>query len=322
MMRRARRRWADRVGRQKPRSNMERHVEPLAQEVVIRVLKIPDKYRRFSVSPVAARRVYGISDACLSMLLDLGLPCKGVGEAAAFDPLDLESIALELGLPSSQMAAMRMWARSLKGKKVVEREFCEMTLSLHCPEPGHEGACNFSLGSHLATAMGRREPSESDHVVARVAMSSEICDFDAPFDVVAEEAQQLIFHRIPGELGHDLGFLRETGLADCRSASRRLVQVAAGVGYSARPACGFFIGAPFPCTHAWFEIRIDERWIAADPFFLNTLHRWNILSHADWPVARSPQCIVWRLQQAHELTMPLARHGNSPMQAVIAARWL
>jgi hypothetical protein len=297
-------------------------VELLAREVVSRVLHIPDRYRDFSVLPVAARRVYGIGDAALSMLLDLGLPCRGAGEDAAFDPLDLENTALALGLPSSQMAAMRLWSRSLTGTQVVDRRLCEMTLSLNCPGAGHEGDCDFSLSPPLAAAMGRDEHLAEHHVVTRVAMSSGIHDFDESFDAVAEEAQRLVFHRIPGALASDLGFLRETGLADCRTASRRLIEVATATGYEARPASGFFIGAPFPCTHAWFDLWVDERWIAADPFFLHTLHRWGILSPADWPVRRSPQGIVWRLELAHELTMPLVRHGNSPMQAVMAARWL
>lgn len=297
-------------------------MESLAQEAVLRALKIPDKYRKFSVSPVTARRVYGISDEMLPLLLDLGLPCKGVAEDVIFDPFDLESIALDLGLPSSQLTAMRMWARSLKGTKVVERGFYEMTLSLHCPEPGHEGDCDFLLSPHLAAALEEDERPDSEHVVVRVAVPSEIFDFDASFDPVAQEAQRLIFHRIPAGLSRDLGFLRETGMADCRSASRHLIRIATGAGLSVRPASGFFVGAPFPSTHAWFEIQVDGRWTAADPFFLNTLHSWNILSPVDWPVTRSPQCIVWHLEQAPELAMPLVRHNDSPIQTVMAARWL
>ncbi|MDN0197619.1 hypothetical protein [Streptomyces sp. S.PNR 29] len=297
-------------------------MELLARDVVTRALKVPDKYRNFSVSPAGAHRVYGISEALLSMLLDLGLPCAGVAEDAAFDPLDLENTASALGLPSSQMAVMHLWARSLARAKALQRECCEITLSLNCPEPGHAGDCDFSLSCHLAAALGGPERPEGDHVVARVVMPSEIYDFEAPFDVVAKAAQRLVFHRIPEELGCDLGFLKETQLADCRSASRYLSQVAADVGYASRPASGFFIGAPFPCTHAWFDIRVDDRWTAADPFFLNTLHRWNILTPEDWPVTRSPQNIVWPLEEAHELTMPLVRHGNTPVKAVVAARWL
>ncbi|WP_369174956.1 transglutaminase domain-containing protein [Streptomyces sp. R28] len=297
-------------------------MKALARDVVSRARQMPDKYRTFSASPVDARRVYGISEALLAVLLDLGLPCTGAAENVAFDPLDLENTAAALGLPSSQMVAMRRWTRSLAQAQTPERERCEMTVSLHCPEPGHEGGCDFSLSRHLASALGVSARSKNEQIVSRVVMATRIHDFDAPFDVVADEARRLVFHRIPDELAMDIGFLKETGLADCRSAARHLCQVAVQVGYVTRPAAGFFIGAPFPCTHAWFEIRIDDRWIAADPFFLNTLHHWNILDPEDWPVTRSPHSIVWPLEEAHELTMPLARHGNTPVKAVMTARWL
>ncbi|MFF9350159.1 transglutaminase domain-containing protein [Streptomyces sp. NPDC014734] len=303
------------------REDVEDQVEHVTHDAVAKVLLVPGRYRRFSVPRTAARREYGVNGELLDKLLDLGMPSHGTGADITFDSLDLENIALDLRLPSSQVAAMRLWARSLTGPKVPRLGLCEITLSLNCPEPGHRGNCGFSLSSHLAERMDAPRHPESEQLSFQFFAPAENHDFDADFTPVVSEARSLTFHRIPDELVTDMGFLKETGLADCRSASRRLLDVAEDAGYAARPAAGFFLGAPFPCTHAWFEVRVGERWQAADPFFLDTLHHWGILSPEDWPLTRSPKRIVWRIESEHELSMPLIRHGKRPMAAAVAARW-
>lgn len=106
--------------------------------------------------------------------------------------------------------------------------------------------------------------------------------------ILFDAAGELTFHFLPEELSEDLGFLRETGLANCYSAGRHLAALGTEAGLARRPAFGLFVSPPFSNRHAWIEIAVDGRRLPTDPFFVRTLTEWGLLDPQAWPPHRAP----------------------------------
>ncbi|MFD6530881.1 transglutaminase domain-containing protein [Streptomyces sp. NPDC060184] len=295
----------------------QRHVG----SVVDKVLLVPDEHRSFSTGIDEATRLYGIDAETMENLLDVGLPCIGTGPDLLFDALDLQNIGLDLRLPSSQWAGMRLWSRSLRSSRHFATNIREVGMDCKCPEPGHEGSCDFKLSSRMADhALTTKGAPKDGKILLEAHLSDRSYDFGAAFDPVVGCAQELRFHKLTENLAGDPGFLRETKLADCRSASRHLVRLATEAGFVARPASGIFIGVPYPILHVWFEVEIDSSWIAADPFFLHNLQQWGILRVEDWPLSHSPRNVLWRLNSTYEMNFPLAFHRGQGIPVGMTAR--
>lgn len=128
--------------------------------------------------------------------------------------------------------------------------------------------------------------------------------FGPAFAPLVAAATALRFHVLPAALSADLGFLRATGLADCRLATRHLTGLGAGAGLGVRPVEGRFVATPYAVWHTWVDFRTDDGWLAADPFLLGAFDRWGIIDGAQWPADRSP----------HGLLRPLAEtwHAGRP----------
>ncbi|WP_405775486.1 hypothetical protein OG241_09255 [Streptomyces sp. NBC_01390] len=282
----------------------------MTKTVMERVLKVPNSFRRLDSTSVDAQRIHGISPDLLDILLDLGLPHKGASEAARFDRLDLENISVALRLPSKHWLAMRMWPRHLTRPRTEEESVCKIHVSWRCPELGHEGVCSFSASPQLQTVSGdcARDIPDAGSLEIEVPLEDDEYVFGDPFHVVADAARTLTYHRISPELARDDGFLTETLLADCRSATRHLIRIADSTGFEARPASGYFVGTPFPTVHNWLELKQEERWVAADPFFLTTLRRWGLVDEEKWPTNSSPRKIFWRLGSSDSMPAPLVLH--------------
>ncbi|MDF3290274.1 transglutaminase domain-containing protein [Streptomyces silvisoli] len=291
-----------------------------AQSAVRKLLKIPSQHRRFSCTRADADRVFGIDGDLMDLLMDLGLPYKGGRRDTIFDPVDLENIGLDLHLHSANWASMRVWARSMKNPEQLENSSCEMHISWKCRNPGHEGECRFALSPQLRRVAGSEENHANEEMLVTAHLANDAREFDESFRAVALEAQSLTFHRLPHELAMDMGFLEETRLADCRSASRYLVRFARAAGLPAQPASGYFVAGPFPIPHAWFEIGVGKRWYAADPYWLNTLHRWGIADPDRWPLNSSPRGLLWRLDRILTLTRPLVTDRSRRASVDLMAR--
>jgi hypothetical protein len=262
------------------------------QAAVERILRIPNRYRRFTVERPELPRRFGIGDALLAQLLDLGVPHAD----DRFDRLDLENIGLALRLPCPRNTAMRWWARALSESR-VDRSADTLLLRAWCPAPGHPGECGLTIAPELSGAVVAQGESEPAGVWFKLSASrSELAwVFGPPLTGLFERARSLEFHLLPPALNADLGFLASTGLADCQLATAFLVSKAADLGLPVRAASGIFIARPYPTEHHWIECRVDDgRWLAADPFLLNALRMWGIIDGPEWTIDWSPHSLLWR----------------------------
>jgi hypothetical protein len=259
---------------------------------VARVLRVPNKYRRFTVHKSAVADLYGTSEEFLAQLLDFGLPCHG----GKFDRLDLDNIGLALRLPCARNKAMRWWSRSLIQSRV--RPLADMVrVQARCPLPGHPGDCDFALAAELADSLIAQEQQDPSAVwfTIRVSLTSSTWTFGSPFSDLFKRVLPLEFHLLPWPLDEDLGFLASTGLAECQLATMFLVSEAAELGLPVRAARGIFVANPYPVEHSWIECRVDDdRWVAADPFLLNAFRRWGIIDDPEWTIDSSMQSVLWR----------------------------
>jgi len=294
----------------------------LEKQAVEDVRKVPNKYRAFVIDLRRAAEIYGVKDGLLQRLLDLGFPhSKSRGEFL-FDVLDLQNVTLRLRIRSPFWDALNLWSRPLRNPMLLEGSACELRMVWTCPELGHEGGCHFTPVGEALRSIGEGGWSSMHEGSKRIEVHLEDGDhyFDDRFTPVLDEAQRMIFHKLPWQLSHDLGFLSEAGLADCGLATRRLLRIAMETDLIARPACGFFVGAPFPAPHMWLEIHSNGEWRAADPFFLNTLHNWGIMDPNSWPIRRSPRHVLWRVASAIESSMPLIEHNGQLAKVELLAR--
>jgi hypothetical protein len=306
-----------------------RPLSDAAADVLRRVHTVPDDHREFSVPPAEAARTYGIDEPLLAYLLGLGLPHRGTGTGSRFDPLDLENVAFGLTLNSAQRLVVSRWSRFLGPAVQRQRGHYLLRISWKCPDPGHGGPCDFAVTPLLPAvtdaarpgATARPDPGRDGTVIARVDPQWYDRSFPAAFRPVAVAARELTFHRIPRALAGDLGYLRATGLADCQLGNRHLMGIARAAGLTVRPASGYFVGAPFPGRHVWFEILLDDTWVPADPFFLDTLARWGVVRPSAWPLTRSPRNVLVRLETSDSVDSGLVTHQGRTAPLTIVARW-
>lgn len=111
--------------------------------VVDRVRRVPDRYRVFDRDSHTAQRVFGLGAEVLSVLLDLGFPCRGQNGERSFDELDLTNASLALRLPSPRYLAMRGWPQTFRSSSDSRPIRYDVTISAGCgfTEPGH--GCDF-----------------------------------------------------------------------------------------------------------------------------------------------------------------------------------
>jgi hypothetical protein len=87
-----------------------------------------------------------------------------------------------------------------------------------------------------------------------------------------------------------------------------------------RPSAGFLVAEPFLADHTWFDVKVDGRWIPADPFFLNTLHHWGVLDSDEWPLHVAPRNVLWRLSSTMTANA-LVRHAGGIAAISLSASW-
>lgn len=269
---------------------------PTTAQVVERARRIPDRYREFDVPSDTVLKVYRVPRPLLDELLDLGHPHRGRGGEQRFDVFDLENLTNALEINAPNWVLMRALGHTYDRDIGRIDDAYRLQVTARCPEPGHAGDCDVAPGRLLVPA-----PEEADDlsceppstVVRRVTLPAEEYYFEDSVLPLFEPAAQLTFYLIPTDLSTDLGFAAETGLADCRLANRLLLDRARRLVVEARIASGLIMAAPLPLRHMWIEVRVGDRWIAADPFFIRTLTRWRIISPQEWPLRRSPQRIYW-----------------------------
>ncbi|MDH6145166.1 MULTISPECIES: hypothetical protein [Kitasatospora] len=295
--------------------------DPTPAVAVERARMVPDRYRTFAADPSHNASVFGLQDGLLQELLDLGLPHERRDGRLFLDPLDLENTTHLLGLPSPYRSALDLWSRSLRDPDSLTGSRYQITLRWTCPAPGHAAQCRFAAATQaLAAVLQETGPAQADSLTVQVETADTWHDFGKAIEPLVAAAAELAFHKVRWPLAGDPGFVRETGLAECRLATRHLLRVAEEAGIAAGAACGFFLGLPFPAPHAWLEVRTEDGWCAADPFFLGTLHGWGVLDPHDWPVRRSPRQLLWRTGVEFSSHVPLLTHNGHSVPVRVTAR--
>jgi hypothetical protein len=277
--------------------------------VVARISRIPEKYRDFTESTERALRFYRITAPLLDELLAIGLPHRSGASGRLFDRNDLKTVSLRLRLRSPRRVALASMARALVAGGAAPRLDRTVTVQAHCPRPGHPGACTFAFAPALGPDVELRPTGRMRYEVdVQLPGGERHLRFSAAEQRLVAEVSEFEFHHLPSALNLDLGFLAESGLADCTLATHFLVTRGRRLGVEIRGATGLFLCQPFANRHFWVELRRGGRWVPADPFFITALVRWGVLDAGSWPVTRSPAGTYWRLEIGPG--EPLIRHGN------------
>ncbi|TDB74901.1 hypothetical protein [Micromonospora sp. KC723] len=294
------------------------------ETVVTRVSLVPDGHRDFDLPLAHATRFHRLSRACLEQLVELGFPHASDADGLLFDRYDLRNAALLLGVRSPQRATYEAMAAALRAGGAEAAVRRTVVVRAYCPDRDGCAGCAFVLDPAVtsapqAVAVRRPEASRFEVDILLVPAAGEGPEFTSEQRRLLDEAARLRFHLLPPGLTADLGFLRETGLADCTLAVRHLVSRGGELGVSVRPATGLCLSRPFANRHHWLELCDPEgRWWPADPFFLRALVDWGLLAAADWPAHRSPTNAYWRVDLP--MDVPMLRHlgaggsagGSSP----------
>jgi len=260
------------------------------QQAVEMVLLVPDEHREFDQSTDRTRRYHGIGEPLLTELIDLGLPYRGKGDGRVFDRLDLENIGLALGLSCPRRSAMRWWSRSF-----VTAPWARFEVDL----PTGTG---WTTHHRDVTAVRVTDAGQT----ASIRLNASEFLFGPPYADLLEYMRDAEFHLLPRSLSSDLGFFRETRLANCGLSALYLSETAHESGLHARAAHGFLVAAPFSIEHAWINLQVDGNWIAADPLLLQACAKWGVCDPVRWPLNRSPRGFLWQVDETlGNLSSPL-----------------
>ncbi|MGN7186957.1 transglutaminase domain-containing protein [Microbacterium enclense] len=288
-----------------PKASADQGGFPL-EETVSALARVPSRYRAYDTDTLTALKRYGFTPGQLSALLDHGLPHLGTAHEPRFDRLDLENAALGIGIRTPRRTALRWWRRALQRDGLTNTSTRIWYLRVEPTEEGRGFAVRHTLSSDAA---GASESAEDHNGVFKLTVrtSARTHTFDARYDSLFSYAAGLRFHLLPEPLQDDVGFAKETGLADCKLAATVMTQQALARGIEARSSAGRVLTGPYATWHAWFDIRVADEWIVADPFFLGNLHRWGVLSPEEWAILDSPGVVYWRTGEDYS---PILRRGS------------
>ncbi|MFE9422566.1 transglutaminase domain-containing protein [Kitasatospora sp. NPDC006697] len=284
-------------------------------DLVDRVRRVPDGHRSYTESAERAVGVYRIPRDLLDRCLDHGLPHSGTGPELRFDRNDVDNLVIGLGVASPRVNGLRRIGNAFAELAAAGPEELVLEVSARCPEPGHPGGCEFALTMAAGLPAGAAERvGEQQYRIAltRPAVPVRRVELPEPWRAAVEGLADVRFHVLPDALSHDLGFLRESRLADCRLASRHLVAAVRAAGAAARPATGLILVKPFPLYHWWVEALIGGERVAVDPFFLRVLAELEIVDARDWPPDRAMSEVYWftRSPGEQEAVASLTAHNG------------
>jgi transglutaminase superfamily protein len=296
---------------------------PAAASTVERLRRVPPSYRRFTESEWTAKVVHRLPPDLLAELLDLGLPHEQRDGERRYDRNDLLNVALRHRLASPQWRGLQNLARSYCQVDDVGPVRRTLDISATCPQPGHPGSCELRPAPGIIRGPGVLE-------CVTIAPGRLRIELELPTGVpgrrvyrpaelaVLERIADVEFHHLPGALTADLGFLRDTRLADCRLANRYLLTECRAAGVAARLAFGLLVSRPFSTAHCWIEFadHDDGRWTCGDTFFVTALARWGLLDGVDAP-APPPRGPYWPIGDRTEALMT---HRGEPVPWSILTR--
>ncbi|MGO4421227.1 hypothetical protein AB4Z54_21595 [Streptomyces sp. MCAF7] len=266
--------------------------EQAVKEVLERAARVPDRFRRFEVGAETAARVHRIDGALLDEALDLGLAYEGSGADRRFDDFDLKNLGLGLRIPSPAWLQVRLSAQPFHAEAVATTTYrtrFQGRVRGAVLEPSPQ------LASGVVDGTLRRMGPDVFETDLRVSAGESAADCARELGPVLPEAARLEYYLVPDELRDDVGFVRETKLADCRAGTTYLSHVAAEAGAAVRPASGLLLAGAFPLPHAWLEVRRGDRWLPADPYYLISMAGYGLLDGERWPPHRSVAGTVWKI---------------------------
>lgn len=279
--------------------------------VLERVRRIPDEFRRFTVPEPRVRAAWRQQDELVDRLLSERFPAAVQDGVTKFDPIDLCNVELYLGLTSVHTNAMKLRARALSGRPRAYQVQYLVDLD-------HTDAAQFEVLSPQGWT-SRPRPADSEQSIFQLVYPPPASPvwFVPPVAELFAQFADFDFFALPPPVRGDLDFARTTRLLECRSATSLLVDAARARGIHCRPAFGLLLSLPFSVAHAWPELLVDGKWVAADPVLLRAFVRWGLVDELDWPVHRSPAAIMARLSDRYE---PVVRAGAEPVAVSFPTR--
>lgn len=283
---------------------------------VEKINRVPNRHRVYDESPEVARTRYRIDADLLAQVLDLGLPSQGNGVDMRLDALDLRNLAISLRLNVPWFVVMRWWASALKDARAGVSRAYRIGLASRCRHCPHSDTCIVSTSAEVIAAAEEVTPSSVPPVdlYARCRLTGSATTMPAEVAEVLRLADPVEWHQLPVALATDVGFLRDTRLADCRSMTHNIHQEALRRDLRARTAFGLIVTSPFSSEHQWVEFDVDGTWLPADPLLINSMARWGFLDAAEWPSTTSLSGLTWRISQVQ---VPLVMHDAFIAEATL-----
>jgi hypothetical protein len=205
------------------------------------------------------------------------------------------------------MLAMRGWRGALTALDTSPARY-SLTVLPRCPDPTHGPDCRLTVSSTLRDAVTHNGGwvDGPDLYLERTVIGRPPL-LTGAHRAAVEQIEPLEFYLLPWGLRHDLGFVRETGMADCVLAARLLHEDARSYGIRTRFSQGVFLSSPFSIVHCWTEFEVDGSWLPVDPHLLRTLSRLDLLDSRMWPPYRCLGDAAWRV---HDDDLPFATDGD------------
>jgi hypothetical protein len=289
-----------------------------------RLRLVPGRYRRFDESVDQPDSVFRLPPDVVRILVEVGFPHRVDGGVVRFDRLDLENISMLLNVPSLKGTTMRLWSGALTDLVPAPEVSYRLRIAARCPERGHPGACDFRLAPWASGGEGVREVRSrvpGDYELTLTLPADEHL-FGPQWTDVVDRVRALSFCYLPPELGRDLAFVAETGLADCRLATHYLVEMGRAAGLPMRKAAGLFLGYPLAMRHNWVEFHDGGRWLPADPLTLQLLADWQAVDPAVWPPHRALLGVLWSVDRDAFFDTRIITHGTGRIRPAIRVRKL
>ncbi|QMU67203.1 transglutaminase domain-containing protein [Streptacidiphilus sp. P02-A3a] len=281
--------------------------------VLPKLLLIPDRARRFSISTREANRRFGMPLALLEALVTDGGPSRRRRDEVYFDRHDLFNVSLHLGVGSMARVAQRTWAAAFRNALLATSGH-DLEYQATCPIPGHGQACSWTLAlpGHASDDVRLHTDEGSLKYGVKVPACGELPPAPELIADLLEEVGSLELMRIPPSLQGDAAFITMTGMTDCLGAAALLADRARERGLRSRQSFGLMLAPPFANVHHWAEIEVDGVWVPFDPVMVNAMLRWRLVDPEYWHVGRSVGPLVARVADAY---VPLVRHEGAEVPA-------
>ncbi|GAA0911477.1 transglutaminase domain-containing protein [Streptomyces thermoalcalitolerans] len=265
------------------------------EELVRRLRQVPDRQRRFSVTPAQARRVHGIRPELLAALTAAGVPHVGAGDERLYDAYDLGNAALHLGRLSVQRRSMRAWAKAWR-TALDQAPGHRVQVISSCPAPGHPGPCRYGvlLGGRRRQVVGPAAEARLGDLQVAPALR-DWPRFPPALKELLQEVADIGFFLLPEAVRWDLEFMWRTRMSDCGGAAAWLVHEGGRRGLESRFSFGLLVAPPYSTPHCWAEFRVDGVWMPVDPLLVRALNQWGGLDPDAFPPDETPGALFHRL---------------------------